>query len=90
MHDGKTAKVSVNTVRKHVCDECNSAFRQKHTLKEHKLSVHEGMRYACDQCEHVATVAGNLKKHKKLVHEDCKVATSTNLGKHNSEHGEAF
>lgn len=53
----------------HVCGECNKAFSQLSTLKNHKRSVHTPIRsHACDKCDKRFTSADSLKTH-GLLHE---------------------
>lgn len=58
-------------VRPFKCDQCESAFKQKHDLTVHKR-LHSGERpYKCKICNGRFIANTNLNKHMKSAHKDC-------------------
>jgi hypothetical protein len=41
---------------RHVCAECDAAFRHAGSLRQHQHSAHLGALYACPQCDKVKAV----------------------------------
>lgn len=57
-------------VRPFQCDECDSAFKQKHDYTVHKR-LHTGERpYECRFCDNTFIANTNLHKHMKSAHKD--------------------
>ena len=58
-------------IRKHVCQDCGSAFRDKPGLKNHTINVHNvgGERLKCLSCSYETPLKGNLERHTRVVHD---------------------
>ena len=48
------------------CEECNSTFKTKQTLRQHKVYKHSGKVWICDLCNKTFNQSGTLATHKLL------------------------
>ena len=61
--------------KRHMCEECGSAFEKKSGLTTHKATVHQRIRrFKCEQCNFTCYQGHGLKRHIKGVHEKIKDA----------------
>jgi len=56
------------------CNQCESKYSNKNSLRYHIKSQHEGIRYNCNQCEYQATNQSHLAAHIQSQHEGVKYA----------------
>ena len=71
-HKINNSKLFSNRDGMFVCNQCQSQFTFKATLKTHIQSIHEGQRYPCNHCDYQAITSGNLKAHIQSKHEGVK------------------
>ena len=60
-----------STIRKHTCQDCGSAFRDKPGLKNHTITAHNagGIKLKCLRCPYETPLKGNLDRHIRVVHD---------------------
>ena len=60
---------SLNSGKKHFCNQCTFTSNFKSNLNSHTKSIHEDHRYFCNDCDYQGKQKRHLKRHKMFIHE---------------------